>query len=63
MSIKKGDSKYDANFTAGGLLLNEFLNLQAKYQESMNMNLSLQEEVEKLKAKIDDQNQTITAKD
>lgn len=41
----------------------EFLNLQAKYQESMNMNLSLQEEVEKLKAKIDDQNQTITSKD
>jgi len=53
MSIKKGDSKYDANFTAGGLLLNEFVNLQNVIQDEDILNVLKTEEEENLYVGID----------
>lgn len=53
MSIKKGDSKYDANFTAGGLLLNEFVNLQNVIQAEDILDILKAEEEENLYVGID----------
>jgi hypothetical protein len=41
----------------------EFLNLQAKYEESMNMNLMLQEDNSKLQNEISKLKTTIVTKD
>ena len=53
MSFKKGDSKYDANFTAGGLLLNEFMNLQDVIQDENIIDILKTEEEENLYVGID----------
>jgi len=53
MSIKKGNSKYDANFTAGGLLLNEFMNLQPVIQDETILDILKSEEEENLYVGID----------
>jgi hypothetical protein len=53
MSTKKGDSKYDANFTAGGLLLNEFMNLQDVIQDENILDILKSEEEENQYVGID----------
>jgi len=53
MSISKGKSKYDANFTAGGLLLNEFINLQGVIQDDAILEILKSEEGENRYVGID----------